>query len=443
MMQLRGLLLAVAALAVLGLGVFLSNKYKKEDAKKGSETPKLLAVPEDQVSGIEIKRKDGTTTALKKGEKWEITSPQALPADAEAVNGMMSTISGLSTDRLVEENAADLNLFGLATPQVEVTVTKKDGKKSKLLIGDETPGGSAFYARLDGEKKVYTIGSWNKTSLDKTAQELRDKRLVIFDSDKLTRLELAAKNQTIEFGKNPQNEWQIVKPKPLRADNWAVEEIVRKIKDAKMDASVSEEDAKKAAAAFASGARVALAKVTDASGAHEIEIRKKENDYYAKGSAVAGFHKVNTELGEGLDKGLDDLRNKKLFDFGFNDPSKIEVKGGDGKTKVYEKAGEKWMLASQQMDSVGVQAFVDKLRDLSSIRFVDSGFATPLFEVKLTAKEGKLTDQVQISKSGNSVFAIRVNEPSVYEIDGKAFEELSQAAGDIKSPAPAKDAKKK
>jgi hypothetical protein len=442
-MQLRGLLLAVAALAVLGLGVFFSNKYKKEDDKKGSDTPKLLAIPEDQIAELEIKRRDGGVTALKKGEKWRITAPQALPADADAVTGMMSTVAGLSTDRLVEENAPDLNLFGLASPQVEVTVTKKDGKKTRLLIGDETFGGSAFYARLDGEKKVYTIGSWNKTSLDKTAQDLRDKRLVIFDSEKLTRVELSAKNQTIEFGKNPQNEWQIVKPKPLRADNWAVEEIVRKVKDAKMDTAVSDEDAKKATAAFASATRVALARVTDASGAHEIEIRKKDKDYYAKGSAVAGVHKVTTDLGEGLDKGLDDLRNKKLFDFGFNDPSKIEVKGSDGKSKNYEKSAEKWMLGSQQMDSVGIQSFVDKLRDLSSIKFLDSGFTAPVFEVKLTAKEGKLTDHVRIAKSGNSVFAIRVNEPSVYEIDGKAFEELTKAEADIKPPAAAKDEKKK
>ena len=41
-----------------------------------------------------------------------------------------------------------------------------------------------------------------KSSLDKRPDDLRDKRLLTFDSDKLTRVELQAKGQAIEFGKN-------------------------------------------------------------------------------------------------------------------------------------------------------------------------------------------------------------------------------------------------
>lgn len=443
-MQLRGLLAALAVLAVLSGAVYFSSKKKAQEEKKGptSDSPKLMAIPEDQIQQIEIRRKDGKITTLKKGDKWQITAPEALAADQDSVNSVVSTVSSLSSDRLVEEKAEDLATFGLKAPQLEVIVTRKDGKATKLEIGDETPGGSGFFAKLDVETKVYTIGSFNKTSLDKTAQDLRDRRLVAFDSEKLTRVELTAKSQTIEFGRNNQNEWQIVKPKPLRADNWAVEELVRKIKDAKMDTAVSEEDARKAASSFASGVKVAVTRVTDAAGTSEIEVRKKEKDYFAKGSAVAGVHKVGNDLGEGLDKALSDFRNKKLFDFGFNDPAKIEIKGSGGQTKAYQKSGEKWMLGNQQMDSVGVQSFVDKLRDFSSIKFADSGFTTPVFDVKVTAKEGKIADHVQISKSGNSYFAIRVNEPSVYELDSQAVDALEKAAGDIKPPSSGKDEKK-
>lgn len=442
-MRLRGLLAALAVLAALSAGVFYSNKAAREKEKKEpSDSPKILSIAEDQIQQIEIRRKDGKGATLKKGDKWEIVAPEKLPADQDAISSVVSTVSSLNSDRVVEEKATDLATFGLDSPQLEVTITQKDGKSKKLFIGDETATGSGFFARVDGDPRVFTIGSWNKTSLDKTAQDLRDKRLVAFDSEKLTRVELAAKNQQIEFGKNSQNEWQIVKPKPLRADNWAVEELVRKIKDAKMDTSVSEEDAKKAAAAFASGSKIAVARVTDAAGTHEIEVRKKENDYYAKGSAVPGVHKVTTELGEGLNKSLEDFRNKKLFDFGFSDPSRIEVKDESG-TKVYSKSGEKWMLGSQQMDSVGVQSFVDKLRDLSSTKFLESGFTTPVFEVKLTAKEGKLVDHVQISKTGDVYYGIRVGEPSVYQLDYKAVEEMRQAAKAIKPQASTKDEKKK
>lgn len=444
-MKFRGMLVAVALLAALGVGVYFSNKAKEaEEKKKDSGTPdapKILNIPEDQITQIEIRKTGQPPTVLKKTDKWQIAEPAGLPADTDAISPLVSSVSSLNSDRLVEEKVSDWAPYGLAAPQLEVTVVSKDGKKRKLSIGDETPTGSGNFARLEGDPRLFSIASYNKTSLDKTANDLRDKRLVIFDSEKLTRLELAAKGQSMEFGKNPQNEWQIVKPRPLRADNYQVEEIIRKIKDAKMDTALAAEDARKAAAAFASGSAVAVAKVTDAAGTHQLEIRKNKEDYYAKGSAVEGAYKVSNDIGTGLDKPLEELRNKKLYDFGFSDVTKVEVTR-EGKTAVYEKKGEKWMQGAQEMDSVSVQSFIDRLRDLSSIKFVDSGFATPIFQATVTAKEGKLVEKVSISKSGNSYFAKRENEPSVYELAASAVEDLQKVAGEVKANVPAKDGKK-
>ena len=43
-----------------------------------------------------------------------------------------------------------------------------------------------------------------------------------------------------------------------------------------------------------------------------------------RASAIEGIFKTTAELGEGLAKGLDDFRNKKLFEFGFNQPESVE-----------------------------------------------------------------------------------------------------------------------
>ena len=157
------------------------------------------------------------------------------------------------------------------------------------------------------------MASYTKSSFDKTPKDLRDKRLLTFDQDKLSRLELIAKKDDLEFGRS-KDEWQILKPKPLRADGLQVEELLRKLKDAKMDLNVSEDDAKKFASNFATGMPVATVKVTDSSGTQELQIRKKGGDYFAKSSAVAGIQKVAADLGAGVDKALADFRNKKLFD---------------------------------------------------------------------------------------------------------------------------------
>ncbi len=56
----------------------------------------------------------------------------------------------------------------------------KNGKTSKLLIGDNTPAGSAVYAKLDGDPRLFTMGTYSKTAFDKEAKDLRDKRLLPF-----------------------------------------------------------------------------------------------------------------------------------------------------------------------------------------------------------------------------------------------------------------------
>lgn len=442
-MRVRGLLLSVIVLAALAGGVYWSNKAKKaeENKPRPDEPPKLLSLSEDQIKKIEIAKTGGENTVVQKNDagKWEMTSPKPLGVDQDAISSMTSTLSSLNSDRLIEEKASDLGLYGLAKPSLEVIVGLKDGKSKKILIGDEAPTGGSYYAMLEGDPRVFTIASWNKSSLDKSAKDLRDKRLLTFDSDKLLRVELAAKGQVVEFGKNNQNEWQIVKPRPLRADSFQVEELIRKLKDAKMDTSATDEDAKKAAAAFAGAKQVAIAKVTDSSGTQELQVRKdKDNNYYAKSSAVEGIHKVYSDLGDGVDKGLEDFRNKKLFDFGWSEPGKIEIREG-AKQAVYQKSGEKWMLGAKQMDSASIQTMIDKLRDLSCTKFLEKGSGTPVLEATVTSNEGKRVEKVAIAKQGNTYYAQRENEPTIYELDAKVVEELQKAIAGVKEAAqPAK-----
>ncbi len=448
-MQFRGLLIGVGALVLLAGGVWYSNKLEKDKEGKpaADAPPKILDIAADRVQQIEITKAGETTTLKRDGSNWVITTPKPLRADGDAATSLAGSFASVASDRLIEEKAADLSGYGLASPKLTVKVTTKDGKNNtKILLGDDTPTGGGVFVKLDGDPRVFTLPSSSKSNLDKTYTDLQDKRILTFDSDKLTRLELTTKGQTVEFGKNSQNEWQIVRPQPLRADGGQVEEIVRKLKDAKMDTSVSAEDAKKFAAAFASAAPVAVAKVTDAAGTQQLEVRQaKDNTYYAKSSAVEGIHKATSDLGDGVKKTPDAFRNKKLFDFGFNDPNKLEVRDG-AKTRQLAKSADKWTESGKQMDSIGVQSLIDKLRDLSATSFPAAGFTQPLIEASVTSGDGKRVDKVLISKSGTKYIAKRDNEPALYELEAKAVEDLQIAAAEVKPPPPPakkEDAKKK
>jgi hypothetical protein len=442
----RGLMVAAIVLAALTGTLYWSNHHKSAESSAAStieSSPKILAIPSTDVSELKIRKKGSDTLVLEKNGagQWQITAPKSLAADQDAVSGILSTLSSLNSDRLVEDKAANLDQYGLAQPSVEVEISKQDKKTQRLLIGDDTPTGNGAYAAVAGDPRVFTMASYNKSSLVKNLNDLRDKRLLIFDSDKVSSIELTAKKQTIALGRS-KDQWQIVKPKPFRADSFQVEELLRTLRDAKMDLSGTEDD-KKVSAAFGSGALVAAAKVTDTSGTQELQVRKNKDDYYAKSTAVAGIYKITSGTGTGLDKGLDDFRNKKLFDFGYADPEKIELHDGP-KSYFLTRSGSDWWSNGTKMDPGTVSALIDKMRDLSASKFPDTGFTTPAMDLTVTSNGGKRVEKVLLSKNGDNYEAKRENEPALYELSASSVSELQKSAADLRpAPAPTPAPKKK
>jgi hypothetical protein len=448
-MKFARLLIAAAVLAGLGGLLYWSNR--SEAAKAGKPDPKappkILDLKETEIKQIEIRHRDGETTVVKRdgSGKWSITAPQPLAADQSAVGAITTAAATLASERVVDENASNLSSYGLDPPRIGITLTMADGKTHVLRIGEDTPTDGGSYAMLDGDKRLFTIASFGKTSLDKQSKDLREKHLLVFDQDKVSRVELeAAGKAPLEFGRAG-TDWQILKPKPMRADGFQVDELVRKLKDAAMVTDKdTEADPKAAATAFASGQKIATAKVTGAEGTLSLEVRKAKDDYYAKASTLDGVYKITKEIGDGLNKSLEDFRNKKVFDFGFNDPNRIEIKDG-GQSKVIEKSGENWTSGGKTMDSISVQNLIDKLRDLAATKFTDSGFTTPILELTVVSNDGKRTEKVEIAAAGSNFLARRENDSSLYELDAMAVKGLRDAAAGVQ-PAPppeTKDGKKK
>ncbi|MBC7927020.1 MAG: DUF4340 domain-containing protein [Bryobacteraceae bacterium] len=444
-MSLRGLLVGAVILAALGGAVWWSETKNKQDdtAKSDKEAPKIVTLKEDEVTRVEIRRREAEPVILQRGKDgWSMTVPtgtgsKSVRPDNESATSLVSSLAGLTSDRVVEEKAADLTSFGLNAPAVQVAVLSKDNKSKVIQIGDETPTAGGYYAKVEGDPRVFSLSSAAKANIDKSWRDLQDKRLITSGETNLSRVELVSgKGQTVEFGRSGQNEWQILKPRPLRADSWQVEELIRKVRDTKLSATATEEEEKTSASEFAIGTRVALVSLTDPSGAQTLEVRSKGQAYYAKSSVVETPTKVEKELADALAKSLDDFRAKKVFEFGFAEPSKVELQD-NGKGYHFSKTGDKWWSNGKQMDGTSVQSLIDKLRDLQATKLTDSGSAQPvLLNITVVSAEGKRTEKAAFAKGPASWFGKRENESTTYEIDSKVIEEIQRAAADVKAPPP-------
>jgi hypothetical protein len=167
-----------------------------------------------------------------------------------------------------------------------------------------------------------------------------------------------------------------------------------------------------------------------------LEVRKSKDDYYGKSSVVEGVYKLTAaDLTKFFDKKLEDFRAKKIFDFGFNDPTRIEIKDG-AKTVSVEKAGDNWVSSGKTMDTISVQALIDKLRDLSASKLVDTGFGTAAIDMTVVSDDGKHTEKVQIAPNGKDFLARRENDSTLYQLDASAVQDLRTSLGDVKEQPP-------
>ncbi len=456
-MKLRGLIVAGVVLAALTGALYWSNKHPVEDTARTDDSaeaaPKILSIKEADIVKFDLKPKGKDQVSVQRDTsgKWQMTAPKPLPVDQSAVQSLLGTFSSFGSERVVEDKASTLDQYGLSSPVLEVDLTEKDKKSQRLLLGDQAPTGNTIYAKLADDPHVYLIASFQQTSIDKSANDLRDKRLLTVSPDKISQVELVKKNGDVAFARS-KDSWQIVKPSPARADDYQVDQMVRKLAQAQMDLSGNNLDDAKTAAAFASGTPVVMAKVTDPSGTQQLEIRKNKDDYYAKSSVVSGVYKVANDLPQAVDKGPDDFRDKKLFDFGYNDPDKLEIHNGD-KSYFLSKGGNDWWSGDgKKLDPDGADTVLSDVRDLSAKTFVDSGFTTPVLQVSVLSDKGKRLEKVLIAKSGKDYVAKREGETALYQIDDDAIKNLQKALDELKpasatsaakpavaAPAPSKD----
>ena len=437
-MKFRSLIVAAAVLLVLAGVLYWSEHHKPKESASSTTTPAIVKIDPATVTSLTVKQKDAAAVTLARSgaNQWKITAPADFPADSSTVSSILTSLAPLNSDSIVAEKDANLAEYGLSNPSLEVDVTGKDNKTERLLFGDDAPTGGGVYVEVAGNPRVFTAGSYVRSSLNKSLGDLRDKRLLPLEASSVSSIDLDRKGQNITFARI-QKGWQIEKPQSYRTDNYQVDDLLTQLTGAKWDPSVSAEDA---ARDFSHATPVATVKLTG-SGNDTLEVRKEKDDYYAKSSAIPGTWKIDSgsasSLDADLERSLDEFRNKQLFDFGYADPEKIEYHSGTT-SLVLARTGSDWISNGKKMDSNSAEAMVTAIRDLSASKFVDSGFTNPTIDLTVTSDHGKRVEKVQMQKTSDGVIAKRDDGPSLYSLDSATITGLTDAIAGLKPAAPAK-----
>ena len=208
------------------------------------------------------------------------------------------------------------------------------------------------------------------------------------------------------------------------------------------------EESEKPSGSYSFRRPYASVEISDESGTHTITVAKTRGDdekYYAKSSDLGGVFEVSSTMAEGLNKKVEDFRNKKLFDFGFKEIASLHVRDGETRLTI-EKQDDVWKLTSdeeRELDSTKVQVLIDKLRNLTATAYPSDreadlaryGLTEPAIEAKVVTEDAGADEVLVSSSDKDQVYAARRGQPSSYEVEKTTVEQIQNAVADVLKPA--------
>jgi len=436
-MRANPLLVAAVLLALLGGAVWYTRENPPED---DDAQPRVVDVEQAEIREVSLLRKGEDAITLVRGadDEWEFGGGSEIPADQSAVGQLVSSLASLNAERVVSENVVEWGPYELDEPELAVSFELAEGGGA-VHFGRDTPTGSGVFARLEDDPRLFTLYSYNKTSFEKSQFDLRDKRLLVLDDASISSVTVSAGGRKLQFDRADGN-WSIVLPAPLRADDFTVSDLVRAVRTAEMTEVLSD-SADSPDYSFRSP--LATVFVSDERGEHELVLAKDGETYYARSSAHSGVFGVSETLAESFDKPVSDFRNKKLFDFGFADPARVELQAGETSAAIV-RGDDGWLLESdgnRELDGEKAQTLLDRLRNLTATEFPsdnegrqkDFGLGSPAITAAVTPTGADgAAETVIVSKTDQTlVYAARVGEPSTYRVEQSAALDIERALEDL------------
>src|SRR5213593_4508431 len=411
----------------------------------------VLAFEQKDVTGVALDLRDEKIALEQADGRWKLTLPRVLPADADTVRDFLDKLRAARVKEFPADAPKSLEPFGLDKPvRLDVqTGRDRDRATKTLLIGRADPAKKGVFAMRPGESTVMLIPDETWTAVPKNVAVLRDKTLVGFDRDKVTRIEIESPKGAVTLAKDGER-WKIIAPQALVADQVEAGAVLFKLRQLRAQAFLTDD---------ASGISRYLGKPTvrvsiteqGASSPRTVLLApspEKRGGAPSAYAAVAGQGPVVLVDGKTLDelgRSADDLRDRTLLSgLEPRDIKRMRVRAG-GQTVVVERSGESdWKLVEGAKGAAKAATVDNLLYALRALKWktiaaptgdepAKYGLDAPTLEVTLVKADGGEAGALLVGKrEGEQAWVKLPSAPAIYTVDVKQLGEPPKVPDDFK-----------
>lgn len=399
---------------------------------------------------VEIKvAVDGEVTTIEKVplEGWVITDPVRYAADPDIVATLLREFAALSPARTIADSAEVLSEYGLEHPSASVEVIRGLDKPMVLLLGDVNPTGAAHYAVEQGTRRVFLISAQINGNLRKTADALRDRRLMRVEQDEVEEIVLEKGGRRVVLKLDPFGTWRVEAPYRLPAERDEVINALSTITDATAIAFVDDAPSSLAGYGLADPVMTATVKSGDGSVLHTLSLGNEEmGQVYAMTSERRNVYSVSMSIPRQLDRDPEFYRRLTAFDFQSYRVPTFSMNIGDENVTLVKHAFEDWRMTSPYALRANDQFITAMLDSLEIMRVRDHipataensaayGFEQPVARLSLTIDDRVNPQEILVgtdSGDGQYTYVMDPAEEWIYAVDAASLQRMPASSIELR-----------
>jgi Domain of unknown function (DUF4340) len=388
---LTNLVLALVFAGLIGWYLIYEKKVKVQNTESEEKAKQLVSLGKDEIQEITLQREKnvltkstGSTKGMpageydtfhlkKSGETWNLLEPVQDEADKTLVTSMLTTLTTTKYERIVDEKATDLELYGLKVPLLKISVKKDDKTPAQeVLLGRDTPVGGSVYASIASSSKVYKMPGSFKGALDKTLKDLRNKSLFAFSRFDLAEVEVTNAKETFLLKKDTDKDTWTLARENFPADTNEVTRTLSSIVDLKANDFPDLKDKKLSAFGLEPPmAKAVLTKKNDKTQA-TLLLGKVKDKYYAKRAESPTVYEVGKDVWERAEVPGATYRNKDLAIFNRFDVKRAKLEKESEKLELF-KDTKGWTFPTEpklEVDGSKVDHLLTRVQDTKISKYL-------------------------------------------------------------------------
>lgn len=339
-------------IAVLGLGAYilLVDQHRESTPERQEELRRAFRIDPDRTTFLGIRRAEYHIELERVQQEWVFRVPEGARAQDSMVRQTLSRLRGLSRGELI--TPADMRArgqtladFGLEIPTAILQIEDHHGRR-EYRVGNFNPLGTALFVKEENSSNIMAISSDLLEILPLDPTLFRDRRLLPFPMEDLRQLTLRSTDRVMRLERQDQH-WQITEPAPALADAQAMEGILQRLGQARIEQFVEERGGDTTRFGFESAV---ILRAHARGDRQPVELRigavvpGEAGQRYARFAGRQGVFTVSEGLRQLVQIEEMALRDRRVLPVAFGDIRRISLWGPENGELRLRRSGDQWQI---------------------------------------------------------------------------------------------------